>query len=433
MKSLATTALLRDSLAPRRRVCLVSSTSVAHNPRLVKEADSLAAAGYAVRVVSCQNLDWVAERDFRLMRGRSWHSHPLSIMRNHPTGHWLFWKSRVRNQLCRRLLSRVTLSGGIAEHAFVRVSSELTREALREPADLYIAHALQALPSAAQAARHYSARLGFDAEDYHTGELGFEERHSLTQRLVEYIEAKYIRQSDYVSAPSSLVADALAQRYGIRNYLVIHNVFPWRDRTMLDGQIKDRRGEAVSLYWYSQAVGLNRGLQDVIRAIGLLSVPVQLHIRGSISPTVRASLLDTAAKSGVTEQIFFHPPVPPEELLSRTVEHDIGLALEQPVSENRLLTITNKIFFYLLAGLAIAASDVPGQRFVMDSCPQAGCLYPPGDYQTLARHLQGWLDDPASLQVCKQASLEAARTRWNWELEQQTLLDQIEHLLGKAS
>jgi len=415
-------------LRSNRRVCLVTSTSVAHNPRLVKEADALCAAGYTVRVVSCQRVDWLVERDYRLMEQKAWHSVPLSIVRNHPGGFLLFWKSRLRNQIYRRILSKLTLSGGIAEQAFVRIYPELRAEAMREPADLFIAHTPQALPVAAAAARHYGARLGFDAEDYHTGELAASEKHSQAQRLIEYIEARYIRFCDYVSAPSDLVADALERRYGIQRPLVIHNVFPWQERATMDGKIKDRRGSTLSLYWYSQTIGLNRGIQDAIRATGLLSEPVHIHIRGSLNSTTRETLTHLAQDSGVAEQIFFYPAVPPEELLSRTAEHDVGLALEQPVTDNRCFTITNKIFFYMLAGMAIAASDVPGQRVIMQACPHVGCLYPPGDYHALALHLQNWLNNPEELATCKQVALKAARVRWNWESEQRAFLDQIDRI-----
>ena len=51
---------------------------------------------------------------------------------------------------------------------------------------------------------------------------------------------------------------------------------------------------------------------------------------------------------------------------------DVGLALERPENANYSRTVTNKLFSYLLAGLAVAASDTPGQRQVMSQVPNAG-------------------------------------------------------------
>lgn len=420
-------------MSSRLDVCLISSTSIAHNPRLLKEADALSAAGYRVGVIFCQTIDWVARRDEAILRSRNWRASPVSIVPGPPAVRQLqFWRSRLRMHFYQKILSRFTLSYGIAERAFVRPYDELLQAAMRLPARLYIAHNLQALPVAFQAAQHHNAYCAFDAEDYHTGQLPPEQQQTPEQKLIEHIEDRHIRRCVYVSAPSAGIAQALAQRYGIAQPLVIHNVFPWRDREMLDGQVRDRRGPELSLFWYSQTVGLDRGLQDAIRAVGLLSEPPQIHIRGVLAAEVREQLLHCAREVGIAGKIYFHEMVPPNELLSRIAEHDVGLALEPGYahSMNNALTVSNKLFHYFLAGLAVAATDVPGQKQIMEQTPQAGCRYRPGDYQALARCLQGWLDQPEQLAGCKQAALEAARQRWNWEREQQLFLDQIRSVIG---
>jgi len=423
-----------QALAAGQRICLVTTTSVAHNPRLVKEADSLAAAGYGVRVVAFQSLGWVAERDQRLARGRAWRHEPVSIMPTTTQARGHFWRSRLRLHLYQRVLSRITLGGGIAERAFVRAYPELVAAARREPADLFIAHTPQALPVAAAAAHSFGARLGFDAEDLHTGELPPAARRTHQQRLVAYVESKYILRCAYVSAPSDGVADELTRLYGIPRPVVIHNVFPWAERAALDGETRDRRGTALSLYWYSQVISLRRGLADAIRAAGLLVQPVQLHLRGELASDERAAILALAGEAGMAGRVYLHPPAPPEELLAHAAEHDVGLAIEPGLAHslNNALTVSNKLFLYLLAGLAVAASDTPGQRAVLSQIPAAGALYSPGDHQALAAILRRWQTDGAALATARQAALAAARARWCWEHEQGRLLDQVEALLGAA-
>jgi glycosyltransferase involved in cell wall biosynthesis len=236
-----------------------------------------------------------------------------------------------------------------------------------------------------------------------------------------------------VTAASPGIADALADRYRIPRPTPIYNVFPWADRAGIDGDRKDRRGPALSLCWYSQSIGLDRGLQDAIRAAGLLRGDFQLHFRGTLEPSVSRELLRVARECGVAERLHLHPQVPPGELLSRVVEHDVGLALEQPVSFNRLATVTNKVFLYLLAGLAVAATDTPGHRAVLNTCPEACLVYPPGDHAALAAGLQRWLDSPQLLQRARRAALEAARTRWNWETESRRLVELVAGVLHGPS
>src|SRR2546422_9615422 len=52
----------------------------------------------------------------------------------------------------------------------------------------------------------------------------------------------------------------------------------------------------------------------------------------------------------------------PDSLVRLAAEYDVGLALEVPISENRIICMndlcTNKVFTYLMAGLAVAASTL---------------------------------------------------------------------------
>ena len=210
--------------------------------------------------------------------------------------------------------------------------------------------------------------------------------------------------------------------------LVLHNVFLWAERDHLDGQIKDRKGKDPSLYWFLQTVGMDRVLEDVIRAVGQMKQPTQIHLRGTVSERDKRELFGLASQYGVN-QLYFHQRVSSGELISRTAEHDVGLALEQPVSLNKRLTVANKLFFYLTAGLAVAAADLPGQRYVMDSCPGTGFLNPPGDPAALARSLEAMLNPSSRLEAAKKASLMTAQNEWKWEKESQKLIKQVLNLL----
>jgi glycosyltransferase involved in cell wall biosynthesis len=245
-----------------------------------------------------------------------------------------------------------------------------------------------------------------------------------------FLERKYLPECKYITSPSPQISKALAERYGVVLPTTIHNVFPLAERQTIDGECKDRKGPELSLYWYSQIIGLNRGIQDIIRAASLLSKPVQVHLRGVVDDEVKQTLSHLAEMCGFKGRLYFHSLVQPDELLSRAVEHDIGFAVEQPTCENKILTVSNKLFFYFLAGIAVAASDTVGQREVMESCPAAGFVYPAGDHASLATKLQRFIDQPDLLANCKQASFNAATDRWNWEIESVKLLDLIDPLIG---
>lgn len=415
-------------------VSIVTPSYIAATPRVVREADALTTAGYRVRVIFSQgDLAHVRHHDELLLQDKPWQWHAVRWARGRVEERGRYWRSTLRYQIARRLPELLWAWGGVAERGEGRLYPELARAAAAEPARLFIGHYPIGLAAAAFAASAWKGQLGYDAEDLHTGELPLTPAGQRQTRRIALIEGKYLPRCGHITAASAGIAQALRDRYGVPLPVAIHNTYPLADRQTLDGQCKDRRGAALSLYWFSQTIGLDRGLQDVIRAAGLLPLPVQIHLRGSLSPTVRTELEALARESGVTDSLFFHPQVPPLELLSRAVEHDVGLALELDHTPSRALSVTNKLFLYLLAGLAVAVTDVPGQHRILDSCLQAGFLYRRGDAQTLAARLAQWQRDPQTLQASKDAALQAAQTTWHWERESQHLIRSVASILSGES
>jgi len=416
-------------------ICIVTPGYLASSPRVLKEADALHEAGYRVRVVFSEgDLELLRKHDGLLLRDKPWRWSAIGWSRRRRGERLVYWRATLGYEAARRGPAILWPVLALAERAEGRLYSELARRAAAESADLFIGHYPAGLAAAAGAASAQGARLGYDAEDLHTGENPATRAGQRRTRRIDLIERKYLQRCVHVTAAAPRIADALAERYGVSRPVVVHNVFPWADRGRLDGKTADRNGSGLSLCWFSQTIGLDRGVTDAIRAAGVLRQPVQIHLRGGLSETVKQAILGLARESGaaVAERLHFHPPVPPMELLSRTAEHDVGLALEQGHNTSNSLTVTNKLFLYLLAGLAIAATDVPGQRDVLATCPDAGFLYPPGDWRALASRLESWGRHPEQLRACREAALDAARARWNWERESGKLLESVAAALARA-
>lgn len=413
-----------------KRVCLVTTAHISYNPRLLKEADALDAAGFNVRVVSLAQEPEKSLLDARLMQTRKWR---LDIVRATRTGpdatRWL--TASARQALSTRALS-VTGRWWILERAYSRFFDELARAAMREYADMFIAHNLPALPPAALAARKWHAKLGFDAEDYHRGEFAPDEAVSRTAWATRAVEEKYITQCDHVTTASDQIADAYAHDLKIKRPVTILNVFSLNERhgrTPLAQLANERKGSGLSLYWYSQTIGEDRGLDDALRALALLRPAARLHLRGKWARGYKEQLRDRAAELGIADYVHALKPAPPEQLVERALQHDVGLALEPGTIPNRALTVTNKVFVYLVAGLAIAASDVPGQAAVLCELPGCGFVYPAGNAESLAAGLRCWIDDPAKLNQARAASRLAAEQRYSWDRESEKLVGAVKCVL----
>ena len=399
----------------RRRVCLVTQTHVSLNPRLVKEADALTVAGHDVRVVALDLVDEHAALDREMMRGRAWRLESIRVPRRRGRFPLGYLQIATRQKAARALFAAGLQADAVAVRALSRYLGPLARAASREQADIVIAHNLPALPAAARAAERLGAQLGFDLEDFHSAELPDDSSHDRERALLTAIERRYLARCDLLSASSAGIADEVARRYAVRRPVVVHNTFPLADRELDPPPPRERRGEGPSLYWYSQVIGPTRGIEQAIRALALLPFAAHLHLRGQIGDEFARTLNELARDLGVADRVHLLPYAPPHTLVALAAQHDIGLAMEQPDTLNRAICATNKLFTYLAAGLAVAATDTPGQRRILDDAPGAGFLYPPRDVNALAAGLERLLSSPTELAAAKRASLAAARARFSWE------------------
>jgi glycosyltransferase involved in cell wall biosynthesis len=292
---------------------------------------------------------------------------------------------------------------------------------------LYIAHNLGALPAAAIAARRHGAALGFDAEDFHHGQ--FTDRRD--REHARRIEKRYLPVCTYVSASSPGVAEAYADLCA-RPPIVLLNVFPLSSRP---AQIETRAPGPLRLYWFSQTIGHDRGLEAAVRAIGILrDSPVELHVQGAWQPGFESALRQVAADAGVSaNRVIHHPPGAPDEMVRVASRFDVGLALEPGHTPNSDLALSNKVFTYLLGGLPIVASATSAQAALCMQLGTAARVVPAGDANALAEAIRGWMDDPSSLEAAKQTAWRLGEARFNWDLEQRRFLDVVRQALRTAA
>jgi glycosyltransferase involved in cell wall biosynthesis len=412
-------------------ICLVTSRHLCYNPRLLKEADTLQEVGHEVRVVALNADEEKAVLDQEIMRERNWEFDTLAAQRRGP-GRWHWFYSGLRQRFLQAVPPRYLGSAGLPR-AYSRYVDGLAEKAASRTADLFIAHNLQALPAAARAAAEHDARLGFDAEDFHRGELPDDGSHK--RRLTERIEARYLPRCDYVTAASDGIADAYAEVVDIERPTSILNVFPRSEReghTPTDELEREKPSDVASLYWYSQTIGPDRGLQDALRALPQVDERIHLSLRGTWTADFEDEFMHLARGLDVAHRVHHLPPVPPDQLVERAAQHDVGLALEQAHTRNRDLCVTNKLLAYLLAGLPVVATDTRGQRHICEDLPEATRLCSIGEPEALADSVQSLLRDDASLQEAKQAAWRAGEERFCWEEQKPQFIASVDQVLDES-
>jgi len=404
------------------KICLVTNGHISSNPRIVKEADALAEAGAATTVVGLQTLAALKPFDLELMRGKRWQYRPIDVSRS--SGAWTY-RVRAASERGLRLLPTPTWKiPGILEGAFSRMTGVLKSVLLREPSEMYIAHNLAALPAAAAAAKRFRACLGFDAEDYHAGELPETPGHETARRRVLAIEDRYLPLCRHLTAASPDIADCYVQRYG-RSVTPILNVFPLAERPAIP-----QAAAAGSLYWFSQTIGPGRGLEQVLGILALMRVRPLLQIRGTFAAGFRDALTAAAERLGVAGQVRFLPRSVPQQMVALAAEHTLGLSTEIIDSPNRAICLGNKIFTYLLAGVPVVLSDTPAQRRLAGQLGAAARIIDLANASEAAHELDAWLSSAEQLARSRQAAWNLGERRFNWDLEREKFLASVEAALA---
>jgi glycosyltransferase involved in cell wall biosynthesis len=388
----------------------------------VKEATTLANAGYEVEVVTAQLEPALVGRDVELSANAGWiHTPLLRAGTGRIRDNFHFQRARAR----RKMWTKLGTIAGIGDvRQFGYVGPEMLEYSLTDPVDLTIVHLPQALWVGAELIAR-GKKVAVDFEDWYSEDFPASKPSPVSAAVLAKWEKRVLRGSVHSTTTSQVLSDALAAAYEVASPAVLPNSFSIRERETIDGDTRDRVDLSIpSLTWFSQVIGPDRGIETLIRSLAKVASPIEIHFRGKITESYRLALLDMAPANW-RDLIFFHAQVSHRELISRLAEHDLGLVCDIPNCLSRSLTITNKALQYLLAGIGVISADTQGQKEVASNAPGAVFPYPPGDTDALAMLLNTVTADPHLLKVAGQNALTAAENTYSWERSEPTLLKRV--------
>jgi glycosyltransferase involved in cell wall biosynthesis len=407
------------------KIVLITSGQPTLNPRLVKEADALTDAGYNVTVIYQYWNAWATLLDDDLLSKKKWKV--IRIGGDPIRGKFNYWKTRLRQKVANIILAKFSFYKALAEFAIGRCTEELKRCACDIPADLYIAHNLAALPAAVKAAKKNQAKAGFDAEDLHRYEMSDEEN-NYGVKLKKFIEEKYFPKVDYLTTSSLEINNQYSKLFPHLKFTTILNVFSKN----LNYSSKSNINSPLKLVWFSQHIGLSRGLQEVFAALkNLEKHKIELHLLGFLSSQSKQEFDDLVFNLKFDQQpkIFFYPPIGPAYIQDYISKFDIGLALEPGFSINNDLALSNKIFTYIQSGLAIIASNTTAQKQFLADFPNMGLVYEKNNTESLTNAIQSYAENRHLLVAHQQKAYNYANETLNWEVEKEKFLSTVEQTL----
>jgi len=393
------------------KICLISDLHLSSNPRVWKEANALAGAGYDVVILTMWTSAERRKKDLLLIH------HPTITYKaalNLIPGEIDFLKRfyiRLRSRLARELKRRLNVDSA---WCLGYAPQTMTKAALNEKADLYIAHTEFGIVIGKELILK-GAKVAYDIEDWYSCDYLVPER---PVKLLQRLERFALQNGVYCSCPSESMSIALAKTYPSgKKPEVLYNGFSQNE----NADVHNVPSITRSLVWFSQTIGEGRGLETIINAISKLTSKTELHLIGECVKGYNEQLKEFFPFDKGHELII-HPPVKHHELILILSRFTVGLAIENKYPESRNQTVTNKILQYLQAGIKVLATDTKGQAEVAAHFNESVVLVPVDDPEKWAVQIEQLFSLQA---IDRTKQLSRFNELFSWEAQEKKLLNLV--------
>lgn len=289
---------------------------------------------------------------------------------------------------------------------------------------IFVANDWQMLPVAAAAAEKAGGIAVYDSHELATEEYAERpEWRRAVRPVVAGIESRYVKNARVISSVSPGITAHLQKTYSVS---APH--FTLRNAPTYQATPFRPAGRPIRVLYHG-IVAPGRGLEASIESVACWPAEFSLTIRGPSSlPGYTEQLAALSAAKGVASRVVFAPPVAMTALVAEARSFDIGLMALPGHSLHNQFALPNKVFEYLMAGLAIAVSDLPEMATLVRE-NGAGFLVGDGSSAAIAAAINAL--SPDALNAQRARALEAAKI-YNWETESAAVIDAYESAFRAA-
>ncbi len=291
--------------------------------------------------------------------------------------------------------------------------ADLYRAASHHRPAIWLANDWTTLPVAQRLAEDQGVPFGYDTHELATSEYGHQAKWRILYRpLILALERRGIAQASVVSCVSDGIADHLQRLYRMAERpMVVRNMPNYEPHTF-----RPTRSSIRVLYHGIVAPG--RGLEACISSLLQWTEDRSLFIRGPAKDAYRAELEALIAETGVSDRVTLLPPVPTIDLIREATAFDVGIFIFPSANRHNAYVLPNKIFEYLMAGLAVCVSALP-EMAALVRIHDLGVLVDGMEPEKIAEAINSL--DPVRVDQFKRNAVNAA-TELNWEAESPQLI-----------
>jgi len=285
---------------------------------------------------------------------------------------------------------------------------------------------LPALDTAHQAAERLGAKLVYASHELWTGFLSNPDL-GMSKELAECLlatERRYIGAADLVTVTSDHMGQRLVELYGIPQPLTLLNSPVSRVESALP------TSSPVRLVYHG-GLSTDRNIDGLIRAMDSLQGAATLDIHGFSRTMPREVLQGLIDSLKLNDVVRLCGPFDYATIVELLHTYDVGVMAARIVEENFAVTLPNKIFDCMCAGIAVAMNESPAVAAILREVP-FGVLLDSESPETIASGLAELIADPDRISEMKRAAVEAA-PRYSWDVQGRRLTAALAAMLGRGS
>jgi len=415
----------------RTSVVMFVRNDCTNDTRVLREAATLTAAGYAVTVMATTRpgapsaVEQVERDGFTIIRvpvPMGWR--PAWRRFRSP---WRAWRALRRGGETTTRTGQGDVFDWLAAWHFATVGWARQAAAAAPAARIHHGHDLTGLPAALASSSRHGGLIVYDSHELFLESGSNARRPRWARRLMGRIERRWATRAAALITVNATLDAELGRRLGIPRRVVVHNCPPrWTPPDPQPDHLRHAVGlpAGTPLLLYHGGFAPDRGLIQLADAMlepGLEDAHLVLLGFGAMEGELRA-LASEPRRGG---RVHIVPGVPPEDLAEWVASADVGVMPNQPATANERLSTPNKLFESLAAGLPVVTSDFPERHRIIldDPLGPLGAVCDPTQPAAIARAIRSILDLPdVELRLLRARCLRAAHERWNWETESARLV-----------
>ncbi|ENO76183.1 glycosyltransferase [Thauera sp. 63] len=249
-------------------------------------------------------------------------------------------------------------------HEMDEFESATLQHILQIRPDVVHCHDLSTLPTGASVAGRIGCALIYDS---HELEMHRNATYpEAVKRKRRRLEERNIVKADVVITVSESIADHLRDDYRIPRPIVVLNSpdFEHTDEGHKTLRTDLHLGEDAPLAVYVGSVTINRGIENVVRALPFMEA-VHFATVGPRRKETEKLLIEIAEELGVRDRLHLVDPVPPNDVVGYIRSADVSVLPIQNVCLSYYYCMPNKLLESVFAGIPVAVANlIELRRFV---------------------------------------------------------------------